>query len=168
MINESDYYLFRIEKLIDDNEWEAERVLYIIDFVVESDFEEFILNEETMDVQRQNVIRDDISKFRSSHIFLRGIQEKLNEDEVFQLSKKAVNFLFEGRMEGIFFLETLGQYDVFYDRVIGVVDILNSDSLYIKKKIDLANEEKVIGKRRMTRQYSKAYTLLSDKKILLG
>lgn len=168
MINESDYYLFRIEKLIDDNEWEAERVLYIIDFVVESDFEEFILNEETMDVQRQNVIRDDISKFRSSHIFLRGIQEKLNEDEVFQLSKKAVNFLFEGRMEGIFFLETLGQYDVFYDRVIGVVDILNSDSLYIKKKIELANEEKVIGKRRMTRQYSKAYTLLSDKKILLG
>lgn len=166
MINDSDYYLFRTEKVIEDKSEAIDRTLYIIDFVVESDFEDFITNDETMDVQQQERVKNLITEYRSSHTFLRGIQEKLKEDEVFQLSKRIVNYYFEDRLESIFFMESLEQYNVFYNRLIGSIDIINNHprNKAVNKKIEKI--ESAIGKRKMTRKYSKEYSFLSDKKLL--
>lgn len=114
-----------------------------------------------MDENQHQEIKNLIDKKKSSHIILRGVAEELDEDEVFQLSSKIVNIFFEINSKNKKIEEILNLYDVFYHRFIGVIDIemnnINNEST--------KNEEKIIGKRRMSRKYSKRYNFVSDRKL---
>lgn len=156
MINKSGYYLFRTEKVIEDKSETIDRTLYIIDFVVEADFNDFLTNNENIQNEQQMDIKNQINKFHSSHILLRGIEEELKEDEVFQMSSELMQRNFERNSESRNLQETLNQYDLFYNRFIGFLDIKNTD---------LKTNENVIGKRNMTRQYSEEYSFVSDYKL---
>lgn len=135
--------------------------LYIIDFVVESDFEHFISNEEMKDVNLQDEIKKLIKKEKSSHIILRGVAERLVEDEVFQLPSRIVKVYFEINSQNKKIEEILNLYDVFYNRFIGFIDI-ETDNVCQENGDE---KEGVIGKRRMTRKYSEEYNFVSDKKL---
>ncbi|MCT4796399.1 hypothetical protein [Exiguobacterium alkaliphilum] len=165
MINESGYYLFRVEKVIESENLKQIETLYIIDFVVESDFVDFLSNQETLGVNIEEAIEKRVRELKSSHIFLRGIRENLEEDEVFQLSSKVVNLLFENSLDSKAFQELLNQYDIFYKLIIGVVDIYASGIDDRRDYKELVLEEDIIGKRKMTRKYSKAYNFISDRKL---
>lgn len=156
MINKSGYYLFRTEKVIEDKSETIDRTLYIIDFVVEADFNDFLTNNENIQNEQHMDIKNQINKFHSSHILLRGIEEELKEDEVFQMSSELMQRNFERNSESRNLQETLNQYDLFYNRFIGFLDIKNTD---------LKTNENVIGKRNMTRQYSEEYSFVSDYKL---
>lgn len=159
--NKSGYYLFRVEKLFESKNMKPVETLYIIDFVIESDFKHLTSNEEMKDVNLQDEIKKLIKKKKSSHIILRGVAERLVEDEVFQLSSRIVKIYFEINSQNKKIEETLNLYDVFYNRFIGVIDI-GTDNV-----CDENGDEKegVIGKRRMTRKYSEEYNFMSDKKL---
>lgn len=156
MMNKSGYYLFRVEKVIENDNNKPIMTLYIIDFVVEADFNDFLTNNENIQNEQQMDIKNQINKFHSSHILLRGIEEELKEDEVFQMSSELMQRNFERNSESRNLQETLNQYDVFYNRFIGFLDIKNTD---------IKTNENVIGKRNMTRQYSEAYSFVSDYKL---
>ncbi len=159
--NKSGYYLFRVEKVVKSKNMKSVETLYIIDFVVESDFEHFISNEEMKDVNLQDEIKKLIKKEKSSHIILRGVAERLVEDEVFQLPSRIVKVYFEINSQNKKIEEILNLYDVFYNRFIGFIDI-ETDNVCQENGDE---KEGVIGKRRMTRKYSEEYNFVSDKKL---
>ncbi|WP_445002752.1 hypothetical protein [Exiguobacterium alkaliphilum] len=161
MENKSGYYLFRVEKVVKSKNMKSVETLYIIDFVVESDFEHFISNEEMKDVNLQDEIKKLIKKEKSSHIILRGVAERLVEDEVFQLPSRIVKVYFEINSQNKKIEEILNLYDVFYNRFIGFIDI-ETDNVCQENGDE---KEGVIGKRRMTRKYSEEYNFVSDKKL---
>jgi len=149
-MDERSWLLVRIEKIIHKEDY---RSIYLIDFVVEEDFQE---------IKGDRVYNQNSNIYKLSFMILdiKGFKVNFIEDEVIQVKKNIISNNISVKQKDI------DSYSTKEHLSSQLKYTLNFPHIWSIIKIEVSDEnEGFLLRRRMIRTYSKRYSFLSDYKL---